>query len=171
MQDVQQDSVHQDLGRPDILRRSLHALMRFYWRLARPLTMGVRAAVFDEQGAVLLVRHSYMRGWYLPGGGVERGETTLQSVTRELDEEAGILLRELPRLFGLYANFREFKSDHVALYVVSPGTYEREERRSLEIAEYGFFPLDALPEGTSGATRARLEEISKGLTPPAMWAP
>lgn len=133
--------------------------------------MGVRAAVFDEQGAVLLVRHSYMRGWYLPGGGVERGETTLQSVTRELDEEAGILLRELPRLFGLYANFREFKSDHVALYVVAPGTYEREERRSLEIAEYGFFPPDALPEGTSGATRARIEEISKGLTPPAMWAP
>ena len=146
-------------------------LLRLYWRVSRPLTAGVRGMVFDGDGRVLLVRHTYIPGWYLPGGGVERGETMAGSLRRELEEEAGVTLTGEARLHGVYANFREFKSDHVALYVVSPGTYEREVRRSLEIAEYGFFPPDALPEGTSGATRARIEEISKGLTPPAMWAP
>ncbi|MGK2740440.1 NUDIX domain-containing protein [Tepidicaulis sp. LMO-SS28] len=157
-------------ARPPLLHRSLHAVMRVYWRFARPLTMGVRGLVFDEEGRVMLVRHSYMRGWYLPGGGVERGETALDAVTRELDEEAGILLTEPPRLFGLYANFREFKSDHVALYVAGAGTYAREERRSLEISDYGFFSPDALPEETSPATAARIREVREGLTPPDMWA-
>jgi 8-oxo-dGTP pyrophosphatase MutT (NUDIX family) len=131
--------------------------------------MGVRALVRDAEGRVLLVRHSYAPGWYMPGGGVERGETILTALRRELDEEAGVLLTGTPRFVGMFANFREFKSDHVAFYVVEAGQYERVPRRSFEIAEYGFFAFDALPDETTTATRARLAEMASGAPAPEMW--
>lgn len=53
------------------LRRVFH----LYWRVARGMTLGVRAVVLDGDNRVFLVRHSYVTGWYLPGGGVEVGET------------------------------------------------------------------------------------------------
>lgn len=142
---------------------------RLYWRATRPITFGVRGLVRDAEGRVLLVRHSYTPGWYLPGGGVERGETVLTSLTRELDEEVGVVLRGAPAFVALYANFREFKSDHVALYIVEHGQYERVPRKSFEIAEMGFFALDALPEDTTRGTRARLMEIAEGSAPPELW--
>ena len=70
----------------------------------RGVTLGVRAAVFDAEGRVFLVKHSYMPGWYLPGGGVDRGETMRQALERELMEEAGIRLTGPAMLFGLYLN-------------------------------------------------------------------
>jgi hypothetical protein len=38
-----------------------------WFRLRRPLTLGVRAAVFDGEGRIALVRHTYTPGWHLPG--------------------------------------------------------------------------------------------------------
>lgn len=151
------------------LWRVIRPLTRLYYRFSRPLTAGVRAIVRDERGHVLLVRHSYVDGWYLPGGGVERSETMLTALTRELDEEAGVLLRARPKLFGLYANFREFKSDHVALFLVEPGTYDHVPRTSFEIAEMGFYAPDALPEDTTPGTRARIRELTEGLDLPELW--
>jgi 8-oxo-dGTP pyrophosphatase MutT (NUDIX family) len=154
---------------PSFIWRGLRPAARLYWRISRPLTMGVRGLVRDEAGRVLLVRHSYVPGWYLPGGGVERSETPLAALTRELDEEVGVLLRARPRLMGLYANFREFKSDHVALFAVEPEQYERVPRRSLEIAEAEFFAFDALPRETTPSTRQRIAEIRDGIEPPELW--
>ena len=64
--------------RPDLLERTRQALepalrrvMHVYWRFARGLTLGVRALVVDGQGRIFLVKHSYVSGWHLPGGGVE----------------------------------------------------------------------------------------------------
>lgn len=140
-------------------------------RFFRPITLGCRALVFDEAGRVLLVRHSYTPGWYLPGGGVERGETAFSAVTRELDEEAGILLKEGETIeqVGFLANFREFKSDHVVLYLVRPAQYEVAARTSFEIAEYGFYAIEALPDETTRGTRARLAEFRNGEPTPIMW--
>lgn len=144
-------------------------LLRLYWRLRRPLTAGVRGLVLDAEGRVLLVRHTYVHGWYLPGGGVERGETMLTSLRRELEEEVGVTLTGEARLVGLYANFREFKSDHVALYVVPHGAYAHEPRRSPEIAESGFFPPDALPQGVTPSTARRIAEAVLGHPPDELW--
>lgn len=145
------------------------ALMRTYWRLTRPLTAGARVMVIDDADQVLLVRHTYMPGWFLPGGGVERGETMRQAAERELREEVGVLASEPLSFFGLYANFKEFKSDHVALYVLR--AYEVQPRPNREIAEFGFFGADALPDGVTAATRSRIEEVMHGRVPPDYWSP
>ena len=106
----------------DPLRRALEPTLRrvlhFYWRFARGLTLGVRAVVIDREGRVFLVKHSYVAGWHLPGGGVEPGETVLDALTRELMEEGGISLLAPPALHGIFFNTRDSRRDHVMVYVV-----------------------------------------------------
>lgn len=149
----------------------LRPLVQTWFRISRPLTAGVRGMVFDEAGRVLLIRHTYVDGWHMPGGGVDKNETMMAAMRREVDEETGVLIdpQARPLLFGIYGNFNEFKSDHVALYIVPHGTYQMVPRKSPEIAESGFFALDALPEGITRGTRARLEEVAKGLEPSELW--
>src|SRR6266849_7398291 len=91
------------------VRRVLH----FYWRFARAMTLGVRALVIDGKGRIFLVKHSYVSGWHLPGGGVEAGETIAQALARELREEGNIELDAPSRLHGIYFNDRESRRDHV----------------------------------------------------------
>ncbi len=136
----------------------------------RGMTLGVRAAVFDDEGRVFLVKHSYMPGWYLPGGGVERGETVVDALERELMEEAGIRLSAPATLFGIYLNRHVSARDHVALYVCRAWTQPAPPRvPNLEIVACGFHALDDLPEGVTEGTRRRLAEIAQGLPPAAAW--
>ena len=137
-------------------------------RQLRGMTLGTRTAVIGEGANVLLVRHNYAPGWFLPGGGVERGETIYQAAVRELREEAGIVADEEPLLHGVFLNDENFPGDHVACFVVRRFTRET-VAKSLEIAEARFFPLDALPDGTSGGTRRRLTEIVAGSQPARAW--
>ena len=122
------------------------------------MTLGVRAIATDDQGRVLLVRHTYLHGWWLPGGGVDKGETTHAAVVRELREEAGLVALGEPRLISLHSNEKFFPGDHVAVFHIDH--FEVKERTSHgEIAEIGWFAADALPEDTTKATRQRLAEF------------
>jgi 8-oxo-dGTP pyrophosphatase MutT (NUDIX family) len=138
-----------------IIRRILH----FYWRFSRGLTVGVRAAVIGDDGKVFLIRHSYVAGWHLPGGGVEPGETLAAALARELSEEGNIDLVEPARLFGVYFHRRASRRDHVAVYVVRSFRQNSLPQPNHEIIAHGFFAPDALPEGTTASTRARIAEI------------
>lgn len=60
---------------------------RIYWRLTKPRTIGVRAVLLDSDDRVALVRHTYTDQWYLPGGGVKKGESMEAALRRELEEE------------------------------------------------------------------------------------
>ena len=126
----------------------------------RPMTLGVRAIALDAAGRVFLVRHTYMPGFYLPGGGVERGETALTSLERELAEEGRIALGEPPRLIGFFYNPRHSRRDHVALYLAKNVRQTRSPCRPTgRSPSRGFFPLDALPPETTPSTRARHRRI------------
>ena len=57
------------------LEPTLRKFVHLYFRFARGMTLGVRAVVIDANDRVFLVRHTYVSGWYLPGGGVEVGQT------------------------------------------------------------------------------------------------
>ena len=150
---------------PPLLRRLMHR----YWRFTRGVTLGVRAAAIDSGNRVFLVRHTYVPGWHLPGGGVEPGETALDALARELREEACIELAGGPQLKGVYLNLHASDRDHVLLYVVRDFHITETKRRDREIAEAGFFAMDGLPDGVTAGTRARLAEIAQGLPPALVW--
>jgi ADP-ribose pyrophosphatase YjhB (NUDIX family) len=150
------------------LVRARAKLFHLIFLLTRPMTLGVRAAVLDAQGRVFLVRHTYVPGWHLPGGGVEVGETMLEALTRELAEEGNISMTEPPALHGIFFNTSGSRRDHVAVYVVRAFVQSAPRQPDRELAETGFFALDALPEATTRATRARLAEIAGAAISP-LW--
>jgi ADP-ribose pyrophosphatase YjhB (NUDIX family) len=133
------------------------------------MTLGVRGVVLDDRNQVFLIRHTYVPGWHLPGGGVETGETALDALGRELREEACIAVDETPQLFGIFFNRKMSRRDHVLVYVVRRFTVLEVKQPDREIAEASFFPLDRLPEGTTVATRNRLAEILEGQPASANW--
>ena len=143
--------------------------MPYVARLTRPLTMGVRAMVLDEQGQICLIRHSYVAGWHMPGGAIEPGETAAEALVRELWEETGLELQGTPELFALYLNRRWSARDHVALYLVRNFQPTNHRPSPREILEVGFFPLTALPPGTTGPTQRRIVEVLQGGKPDPHW--
>ena len=147
------------------IRRVLH----FYWRFARAMTLGVRAVVIDREGRVFLVKHSYVSGWHLPGGGVEAGETITQALARELREEGNIELDTPARLFGMYFNDRDSPRDHVALFVVRDFHQSAAPVPDHEIIAHGFFSAGELPGDTTAGTRARISEVLGGAAVNERW--
>jgi ADP-ribose pyrophosphatase YjhB (NUDIX family) len=135
----------------------------------RGVTLGVRGIALDGEGRVFLVRHTYIAGWHLPGGGVERGETAHDAMVREFREEAEIRADGPLRLVGLYRNAAAAPRDHVALFVAPAFTLLGPKGKDREIAEAGFFSVDALPEGTTRGTLARLREVREGVPPDHEW--
>ena len=148
-----------DAGRSWLLTLA-NGLRRAWWFVRRPIAAGASGIVIDPEGKVLLVRHSYgTRRWTLPGGSAKRGENLAHTAARELEEEVGVTLPNGPAsltLLGVYGNFKQSKSDHIAVYTARE--WERHETKDIEIAAAAFFEPDALPENTSGAARRRIEE-------------
>lgn len=64
-------------------------------------TLAAGVLLFDEQDRVLLVDPTYKPGWEFPGGVVERGEAPARAGVREVAEELGIELDEVPRLLAV----------------------------------------------------------------------
>lgn len=149
-------------------------VLRAYWRVFNPITVGVRAVVHDADGGVLLVRHEYGDNHlHLPGGGVKRRETLVSALRRELHEETGLEIlvedHEL-RLLGVYTNFIEGKSDHVAVFVVSAGQWKGElNHDNVEIARIRFEDSGDLPVEVSPGTRRRLAELAGDVQPTYEW--
>jgi 8-oxo-dGTP pyrophosphatase MutT (NUDIX family) len=134
--------------------RLAHALRRVWWRLARPNVTGCRVLALDEEGRVLLVRHSYGKGtWMPPGGGLRRGEDPLRAGARELREETGCVLAggwqvEQVAVLVNGATNRVHVIAGAAVGIAVPD--------GREIVEAAFFATDALPQPMSETMRRDL---------------
>ena len=67
------------------------------------IRLGCSAAIFDEQGRILLTRRADNGQWCLPGGGLEPGESAAEACEREVLEETGLSVR-VKRLVGVYSH-------------------------------------------------------------------
>lgn len=153
-------------GWPRLRSRLFHTL----FLLQRPMTLGVRGLVHDrERNTVFLIRHTYVPGWQLPGGGVETGETMGEALARELEEEGNIAISAPPVLKSMHFNRTSSPRDHVALYLIETFHQTRPKHPDREIAEAGFFPLDRLPDGTTPATLRRIAETFQEATVSPYW--
>jgi 8-oxo-dGTP pyrophosphatase MutT (NUDIX family) len=148
---------------------ALRRLFHLYWRFARGMTLGVRGVVLDHETRVFLVKHSYVSGWHLPGGGVEVGETFRDALKRELLEEGRIEILAEPELHGVFFNSYASRRDHVAVYVIRHFRQDRLPEPNREIVACGFFSPDALPADTTEGTRLRVAEVLENSPPIATW--
>jgi len=145
---------------------------RLYYRVRRPRTLGVRAIVLDAGDRIALVRHTYLDQWYLPGGGVKKGESFEAALRRELKEEAALTDVAVERILGVYHSRKEGKDDHIVIFVIrvdASRSAQLEKADLMEIAEARWFPLNALPPGLSGATARRIAEYRSGAVGLGAW--
>ncbi|MEM1148507.1 MAG: NUDIX domain-containing protein [Pseudomonadota bacterium] len=145
-------------------------VFRIWFRIARPMTLGVRAIVENAEGQVLLVRHTYTPGLYLPGGGIERGETVRVSLHRELEEEGGLLITGETALIGIFSNHRVMRNDHVILYKIEASAWRSvRDPRGLEISDILWCNPFSPPEDATPATLRRLKEHYQGAERSDHW--
>jgi 8-oxo-dGTP pyrophosphatase MutT (NUDIX family) len=161
------DGSHSDL-RGKVVTRLRLRLARPYFRWSRGMTLGARVAVIDGEGRFLLVQHTYQPGWILPGGGVERGESTLAAARREVEEEAAIIPSGPMTVHGVFSNHRDFPGDHLVVYVLRE--FERRTfKANIEIADARFFHHAELPGNITAGSQRRIAEIVSGAEPSAEW--
>ncbi len=111
-------------------------------KLLRPrFRVGVAALVFDEQGRVLLFKHTYRKfAWGIPVGGLEYGEQPEEGVIREFFEESGLTIN-VERL--LFADSSQLFRHVTLMYLCK--IIGGEFRESYEVSEMKYFDVNDLP--------------------------
>lgn len=149
-----------------VLIKLTYQILKIYWFLVRPVTLGVRILLIKDT-QVLLVKHTYQDEWYLPGGGVKRGETLEGAIRREAQEECGAQINQIEFL-GIYSNFVEYKNDHVSLFHSRDFTLT--EKADHEIEQVSFFSPEQLPQNLSSGSRRKIEAyLNQSLEPNGIW--
>jgi 8-oxo-dGTP diphosphatase len=124
-------------------------------------TLGVFAAIFNDNGRILCLRMNYAnRTWTTPGGRVELGESPFAALRREVLEESGLEVVE-DGLVGVYV--KPLKDDLVLFLrarVLSRNPWQPND----EISEMGYFGRDELPEPMGLGARTRIIDALDGIT-------
>ncbi len=130
-------------------------------------TVGAMCFIERDDGALLLVQHSYRERWGVPGGLLQRGERAADGARREVAEEVGIdieLLGEpavvidaVPQRVDVIFRARPVEtSDEVLDSVTS---------QSPEIVDVGWFAPGSLPELQFETADARVT-LARAATSP-----
>ena len=115
------------------------------------IRLGCSAAIFDEQGRILLTKRSDNDQWCLPGGAVDPGETVAEACEREVWEETGLRVH-VKRLIGIYSYSDQLvvypdgnKVQVVALHFEVEVT-SGEAGLSNEVSDFGYFTIVEMDE-------------------------
>lgn len=134
--------------------RLAHGLRKRWWRVRKPRLQGCRVLAIDEAGRVLLIRHSYGSGqWMPPGGGVRRGEAPVAAAVRELREETGCGI-EAPAQVAMVVEALHGAGN--AVHVIAGRAHGTLKPDGREVIEAAFFALDTLPGDMPAGLRAQL---------------
>lgn len=121
----------------------VNPVKRFYYFIFRPKTRGVKC-VIRNGNKILFVRLGYAhKGWTIPGGRVDRGESYEQAVIREVNEETGIMLGGV-KLVGEYLSTAQYKVDTVQLFESTVGSLDF-KIDNIEIVEARWCTIDDIP--------------------------
>ncbi|MBI3151340.1 MAG: NUDIX domain-containing protein [Chloroflexi bacterium] len=136
----------------------LYLAYKIYCFIFRPVRMGVRVMMLEDD-KVWLIHHTYLSGWFMPGGGLKRNETLEQAARREAYEETGAELDELT-LMGAFTSFIQWKTDHAIVFLCRD--FKFTGKPDGEISEMRLFPLNELPANTFLSHRRLLESYRSG---------
>jgi len=128
--------------------------------------LAANAAIFDEQGRILLVKHTYGReNWELPGGVAEFNESIVETAVREAREETGLQVAA-EHTTGIY--YEPDLDLLIFVFLCHPTDNSFKDLRpdNNEISECVFWPLEALPRPISDFTIRRVMDAASGVCVP-----
>ena len=137
-------------------------------RAVKPsFTVGTMSVVTRPDGAIMLVRHSYLQRWNFPGGLVNRRERIEVGVVRETREEVGLRITLVGEPAVVVDPFRQVVR---VIYRAVPATGVSPEDAypaSPEIVEVGWFRPDRIAEmsvesADALAALVRTEGVARG---------
>ena len=130
--------------------------------MGRPMpTLGVFAAIIDDDGRILCVRMNYAtRAWTTPGGRVEPGESPDDALKREVLEESGLDV-VANELIGVYS--KPYKDD-IVLFFRARMVGRTPLQPNDEISHMGYFGRNWLPQPMGLGARTRIIEALEGVT-------
>ena len=102
----------------------------------------VAAMVFDEQGRILLFKHTYRKfEWGIPAGGLEYNEQPDTAIVREFFEETGMQIK-VEKLLLAESSKEDRNISLIYLCKIVNGTF----KESSEISEMKYFDVNELPQ-------------------------
>lgn len=128
--------------------------------------LGAAAVILNDQGRVLLVKHSYgRRNWELPGGAAEVGESIVQTALREVGEETGLQV-VAEHTTGIYYEPEIDMLHFVFRCHPQDDTFDSLCPDHEEISQCAFWPPEALPRPISDFTIRRIADAVSGVALP-----
>ena len=132
----------------------------------RILLPGCNAIIQNRSGQLLLQQRAYPRGkWGLPGGLMELGESTEQTIRREVEEETGLVLGKLT-LFGVYSGqgyrCKAENGDEFDVVIIVYITNDYEGTAAVmddESISFEWFDTDNLPDNIAGSHRRIVDDL------------
>jgi len=138
-----------------LVMTAIQQMRRAAWMVTRPKAHGVHAVALTGDGKVVLVRHTYARGWRLPGGGVHGSEAPADAMLRELREEIGLRAWTAMRHVLDFEHQPDFRRGTGLLFRIDGVVFE--PARSLEIDAIAAFDPEMLPPETTAFTREMID--------------